>query len=177
MNYIGCSGFYEHTHAGLQDKWTGLLFQLPSSFKYSDENLQKVLWTIDCRFVNEVESRLVRWWCDEVKIALKEANIVMAGVSILLKSVDTQIPDDVLINNDDTLYYGLHGMPEMLKLEYSEDELTALAKKFEDFKGQRYVFFNNTFGIAGIKNALFLHQLLNNQTKKRITIFIKLSSF
>ena len=27
------------------------------------------------------------------------------------------------------------------------------------------------------KNALFLHQLLNNQTKKRITIFIKLPSF
>ena len=177
MNYIGCSGFYEHTHASLQDKWTGLLFQLPSFFKYSDENLQKVLWTIDRRFVNEVEFRLVRWWCDEVKIALKEANIVMAGVSILLKSVDNQIPDDVLINNDDTVYYGIRGMPKMFKLEYCEDEQTALAKKFEDFKGQRYVFFNNTFGIAGIKNALFLHQLLNNQTRKRITIFIKLSSF
>ena len=177
MNYIGCSGFYEHTHAGLQDKWTSLLFQLPSFFKYSDENLQKVLWIIDHRFVNEVEFRLVRWWCDEVKIALKEANIVIAGVTTLLKSVDNPIPDDVLINNDDTLYYGLHGMTKMFKLGYSEDEPTALAKEFEDFKGQRYVFFNNTFGIAGIKNALFLHQLLNNQTKKRITIFIKLSSF
>ncbi len=102
---------------------------------------------------------------------------MIAGVTTLLKSVDNQIPDDVLINNDDTLYYGIRGMPKMFKLGYSEDEQTALAKKFEDFKGQRYVFFNNTFGIAGIKNALFLHQLLNNQTKKRITIFIKLSSF
>ena len=91
MNYIGCSGFYEHTHAGWQNKWTGLLFQLPSFFKYSDENLQKVLWTIDRRFVNEVEFRLVRWWCDEVKIALKEANIVIAGVTTLLKSVDKSL--------------------------------------------------------------------------------------
>lgn len=102
---------------------------------------------------------------------------MIAVVTTLLKSVDNQIPDDVLINKDNTLYYGIRGMPEMFKLEYSEADLTALAKKFEDFKGQRYVFFNNTFGIAGIKNALFLHQLLNNQTKKRITIFIKLSSF
>lgn len=141
MNYIGCSGFYEHTHAGLQDKWTGLLFQLPSSFKYSDENLQKVLWTIDRRFVNEVESRLVRWWCDEVKIALKEANIVIAGMTTLLKSVDNQIPDDVLINKDNTLYYGIRGMPEMFKLEYSEADLTALAEKIKGCNGQKYVFF------------------------------------
>ena len=170
MNYIGCSGFYEHTHAGLQDKWTGLLFQLPSSFKYSDENLQKVLWTIDRRFVNEVESRLVRWWCDEVKIALKEANIVMARVTILLKSVNNPIPNDVIINQDETLYYRLHGVPVMFKSEYSEAELTAFAEELKNFNGQRYVFFNNTFGIAGIKNALFLNKLLNSWVRKGLKL-------
>ena len=86
----------------------------------------------------------------------------MAGVTILLKSVDNPIPDDVLINKDDTLYYGLHAMPKMFKLGYSEAELTALAEELKNFNGQRYVFFNNTFGIAGIKNALFLNKLLNN---------------
>lgn len=79
----------------------------------------------------------------------------MAGVSILLKSVDNQIPNDVLINNDDTVYYGIHAMPKMFKLEYCEDEPTALAKEFEDFKGQRYVFFNNTFGITSLKMHYF----------------------
>ena len=32
--------FCEHIYAGLQDKLAGLLFQLPPSFKYTDENLQ-----------------------------------------------------------------------------------------------------------------------------------------
>ncbi|VWX30212.1 conserved hypothetical protein [Moraxellaceae bacterium 17A] len=86
----------------------------------------------------------------------------MAGVSILLKSVDNQIPDDVIINQDETLYYRLHGVPVMFKSEYSEAQLTALEEELKNFNGQRYVFFNNTFGIAGIKNVLFLNKLLNN---------------
>ena len=65
----------------------------------------------------------------------------MAGMSILLKSMDNQIPDDVLINNDDTLYYGLHAMPKMFKLGYSEADLTALAEKIKGCNGQKYVFF------------------------------------
>ena len=79
-----------------------------------------------------------------------------------IKSVDNPIPNDVIINQDDRLYYRLHGVPVMFKSEYSEAELTALAEELKNFNGQRYVFFNNTFGIAGIKNALFLNKLLNN---------------
>ncbi len=155
--------FCEHIDTGLQDKLAGLLFQLPPSFKYSDENLQKVLATVDNRFVNVVEFRHVSWWSDEVKTTLKQANIVMAGVSILLKSTDNQIPNEIVINDEDTLYYRLHGVPIMFKSEYSEEALKSLAEKIKNFDGQKYVFFNNTFGIAGIKNALFLHQLLNDQ--------------
>lgn len=66
---------------------------------------------------------------------------MIAGVTTLLKSVDNQIPDDVLINNDDTLYYGMHGMPKMFKLEYSEADLTALVEKIKGCNGQKYVFF------------------------------------
>ncbi len=65
---------------------------------------------------------------------------MIAGVSILLKSVDNQIPDDVLINNDDTLYYGLHGMPKMFKLEYSEADLSALVEKIKGCNGQNMYF-------------------------------------
>lgn len=153
--------FCEHIYTGLQDKLAGFLFQLPPSFKYSEENLQKVLATVDSRFVNVVEFRHVSWWCDEVKQALQSANIVMAGVSILLKSADNQIPSEVVINHKDTLYYRLHGVPVMFKSEYSEAELTALAEQIKGFDGQKFVFFNNTFGTAGIKNALFLHKFLN----------------
>lgn len=155
--------FCEHIATGLQEKLAGFLFQLPPSFKYSEENLQKVIATVDSRWLNVVEFRHVSWWCDEVKQALKQANIVMAGVSILFKSADNQIPDEVVINNDSTLYYRLHGVPVMFKSEYSEAELTALAEAIKGFDGQKFVFFNNTFGTAGIKNALFLHKLLNQK--------------
>jgi len=66
---------------------------------------------------------------------------VIAGVAILLKSVDNQIPDDVLINKDNTLYYGIRGMPKMFKLGYSEADLTALVEKIKGCNGQKYVFF------------------------------------
>lgn len=154
--------FCEHIHTGLQDKLAGFLFQLPPSFKYSEENLQKVKATVDSRFVNVVEFRHVSWWTDEVKKTLQQTNIVMAGVSILLNSADNQISDEVVINNDNVLYYRLHGVPVMFKSEYSENELTSLAEKLQAFDGQKFVFFNNTFGIAGIKNAIFLQQVLDN---------------
>lgn len=153
--------FCEHIAAGLQQKLAGFLFQLPPSFRYSEENLHKLLATVDSRYLNVVEFRHVSWWTDEVKGALKSANIVMAGVSILLKSADNHIPDDVVITNEDTLYYRLHGVPVMFKSEYSEGELTHLAEKLNAFEGQKFVFFNNTFGTSGIKNALFLHSLFS----------------
>ena len=82
-------------------------------------------------------------------------------MSILLKSADNHILDDVVITNEDTLYYRLHGVPVMFKSEYSEGELTHLAEKLNAFEGQKFVFFNNTFGTSGIKNALFLHSLFS----------------
>lgn len=151
--------FCQHIHTGLQHKLAGFLFQLPPSFKYTDDNLQKVLTTVDRHFVNVVEFRHVSWWTDTVKAALQRANIVMAGVSILLKSADNPIADDVVITNVNLLYYRLHGVPVMFKSEYSDTQLQTLVEKIDGFAGQKYVFFNNTFGIAGIKNALALQAM------------------
>lgn len=155
--------FCEHIATGLQDKLAGFLFQLPPSFRYSEDNLQTVMAKMDSRFVNVVEFRHVSWWTETVKQTLQHANIVMAGVSILLKSADNQIPDEVVTNSDSTLYYRLHGVPEMFKSEYSEAELKALAEKIKNFNGQQYVFFNNTLGIAGIKNALYFTDIMQSK--------------
>ena len=90
-----------------------------------------------------------------MQITLKAHNIIFSGVSI-----PKDIPDDFIINNEHFAYYRLHGKPELFKSEYSETELQNLASSVQKFKGTSYVFFNNTYGIAGIKNALYLKEIL-----------------
>ena len=148
--------FCEHISGGLKEKLAGFLFQLPPSFHYTPENLEKVLKASSKKYVNVVEFRHDSWWNSEVQNSLKKMAIIFAGVSF-----PKNIPDDVIINNDNCLYYRLHGVPQLFKSEYSESELENLAKKVEGFEGTCYLFFNNTFGVAGIKNALFLKNTLH----------------
>ena len=148
--------FCLHISEGLKEKLAGFLFQFPASFKCSAENLERVLSTINKDFVNVVEFRHDSWWTDDVLKTLKNNNIVFSGVSY-----PKGVPDEVMINNDKLLYYRLHGIPVLFKSEYSETELKSLAKKLKKFKGSVFVFFNNTWGTAGIKNALALQELLN----------------
>lgn len=147
--------FCNHISAGLKEKLAGFLFQLPPSFHFSPENLEYVLQTVNKDFLNVVEFRHKSWWTEEVFHKLIESNIVFCGVSF-----PKDIPDDVIVNNDKFLYYRLHGVPTLFKSEYSKDELEALGEKIKSFSGTSFVFFNNTWGIAGIKNALEMNKLL-----------------
>lgn len=147
--------FCSHISSGLKEKLAGFLFQLPPSFVYSEENLEKFLKTINPDFLNVVEFRNKSWWTDKVFKILRENNVVFTGVPI-----PKDISDEVVVNSDKYLYYRLHGAPVMFKSEYSEEFLKDLAKKISEFKGESYVYFNNTFGTAGIKNALFLDKIL-----------------
>ena len=143
--------FCNHIYSGLKGKLAGFLFQLPPSFQFSEENLEKILQTLNLDYLNVVEFRHNSWWIPEVFEALKTKNIVFCGVSI-----PREIPDDFIINNDEFAYYRLHGVPQMFKSEYSEKEIADLAGKIKNFKGTSYIFFNNTYGTSGITNALYL---------------------
>lgn len=152
---IDTKEFCEHISSGLKEKLAGFLFQLPPSIQFSEENLKKVLNTINENYLNVVEFRHQSWWNPEVFETLKKKNIIFSGVSI-----PKDIPDDFIMNNQKTSYYRLHGKPEMFKSEYSEHELKKLATEVQKFKGISYVLFNNTYGTAGIKNALYLREIL-----------------
>ena len=145
-----CNYISEH----LGCKLGGFLFQLPPSFHYKTENLEKVIATVDEDFLNVVEFRHSSWWNPQVQDSLTQNNIVFSGVSI-----PRAVPDDFIINNHDFAYYRLHGIPEMFKSEYSQFELIQLATDIQKFTGTSFIFFNNTFGTAAIKNALFLKGL------------------
>ena len=86
-------------------------------------------------------------------------NIIFSGVSI-----PKDIRDDFIINNDDFAYYRLHGVPQMFKSEYSISELEKLVSTIKNFVGTSFIFFNNTYGIAGIKNALTLTENLKQKS-------------
>lgn len=147
--------FCKHLAEGLKDKLAGFLFQLPPSFKYSPDNLELVIRAAQPQYMNAVEFRDKSWWTDEVRKRLAEKNIMFSGVSI-----PKDIPEAFIGNVAARAYYRLHGNPIMFKSEYSREYLENLAKSIINFEGEVYIYFNNTFGIAGIKNALTLRDLL-----------------
>ena len=147
--------FCSHVHEGIREKLAGFLFQLPPSFHYSEEHVEQVIETVDSGFLNVVEFRHKSWWNDEILEALKDKNIVFSGVSF-----PKDLPNDLIINNDKSAYYKLHGVPVLFKSEYSEEELEKLATEIKKARQEVFVFFNNTWGTAALTNALYLKKLL-----------------
>lgn len=147
--------FCQHISTGLQDKLTGFLFQLPPSYHFSIENLEKVVQTVDPSFLNVVEFRHESWWTAEVMQRLESENIVFCGVSH-----PTNIHDEFISNHPTHAYYRLHGVPVMFKSEYTETELYNLAREIKKSGRDTYIYFNNTWGTAAIKNALYLKKIL-----------------
>ena len=147
--------FCKHIHHGIQEKLAGFLFQMPPSFHYSEEHLEQLIKTVDFRFLNVVEFRHKSWWTEEIFETLKKKNIVFSGVSF-----PKDIPDDFIINNSKSVYYRLHGVPVLFKSKYSDEELEKLAKEIKKAKQDVFVFFNNTWGTAALKNALYLKKIL-----------------
>ncbi|WP_027379465.1 DUF72 domain-containing protein [Chryseobacterium daeguense] len=149
------SEFCHHVEAHLKEKLSGFLYQFPPSFKNTPENLDLILKNLDFNFLNVIEFRHESWWRDEVFSILKENSIVFSGVSF-----PGNLPEDVIINHPEILYYRLHGKPVLYKSEYSEKFLNDLAEKIKDFQGKVFIFFNNTWGNAAIKNALYLKSIM-----------------
>ena len=147
--------FCDHISEGLKEKLSGFLFQMPPSFHYSVAHLEQLCESVDSRYHNVVEFRHNSWWREEVFKILHDNNIVFSGVSI-----PKDIPEEVINNNDSTLYYRLHGKPVMFKSAYSEEFLMQLAEDIKKCNITAYILFNNTWGDAAIKNALFLKSLL-----------------
>lgn len=147
--------FCNHIHNNLKDKLSGFLYQLPPSFTNSAENTERIINNIDDGFLNVIEFRHSSWWQKEVFDLLKKHNIVFSGVSF-----PGNLPEDLIINHTEILYYRLHGKPILYKSEYSKDFMDALAEKIKNTTQTSFIFFNNTWGTAAIKNSLYLKNIL-----------------
>lgn len=140
--------FYDVAREGLKTKLGCILFQLPPSFTYSEERLEKVIKSVNPQFTNVVEFRHQSWWRQDVFEALIQSNITFCSVDY------PKLPNEV-IKTASTGYVRMHGNPKLFYSEYTPDQIKSIFEQLKDsgFK-QAYIYFNNTASTAGIVNAL-----------------------
>lgn len=149
------SAFCGHIQDHLKEKLSGFLYQFPPSFKNTQENIDLILNNIDLACLNVIEFRHESWWNDQIFKILRDHNIIFSGVSF-----PGNLPEDVIVNHPEILYYRLHGKPILYKSEYTSEFLKDLAENIINLKKKTFIFFNNTWGTAAINNSLYLKDLL-----------------
>jgi uncharacterized protein YecE (DUF72 family) len=147
--------FYGLLKDGLKEKMGAVLFQVPGTFEYSKDKLQKIVAQVDHSFINVIEFRNEGWWRKDVMSTLKKNGIGFCGVSF------PKLPDDAVINTP-ALYYRFHGVPKLFYSEYSKAFVKKIFKQLNAKKTAKtvYVYFNNTATQAAINNARYLQTLI-----------------
>ncbi|MBX9853337.1 MAG: DUF72 domain-containing protein [Cytophagaceae bacterium] len=146
--------FYEAAEKGLRDKLSCVLFQFPPSFKYEPEVLENIINQLSDEFTNVLEFRHASWWNEKVYSALKKKKIIFCSVSIENLSEE-------LIKTSPVSYIRFHGKPELYKSPYSNAELKKWAENIKEQKfKENYIYFNNTWFLAALENAVTLQKML-----------------
>lgn len=147
--------FYDTVARGLWDKLGAILFQIHPRIEFSDQNMERILATLDFGFQNVIEFRHESWWRADVAATLKEHNVTFCGISY------PGLPDDV-IKSASTMYYRFHGVPDLYLSSYSEAGLISVADKIRKVRGLEdvYCYFNNDIDVAAVANAAFLNKLI-----------------
>jgi len=140
--------FYDMTRQGLQEKLACILFQLPPSYHYQPERLDKIISLMDRSVRNILEFRHPSWWCNEVYEKLKTNDLYFCSIS------HPTLPSD-LIDSGKNLYIRFHGVPLLYGSEYSEEEMLQWAEKIKNCSSAEncYIYFNNTMNGHAISNA------------------------
>ncbi|MEO6304252.1 MAG: DUF72 domain-containing protein [Bacteroidia bacterium] len=138
---------------GLEKKLSHFLFQLPPSFHYNEENMERVLANIPPDPKNVVELRHISWWNKEVESAFKKAKLTFCNV-------DYPGLNSYFMSTSPFFYMRLHGNPELFKSAYTENELEKFYKAFPEKNKEYSIYFNNTYYEAGYTNALQLMELI-----------------
>jgi uncharacterized protein YecE (DUF72 family) len=156
--------FYNTVSKGLQEKLGTVLFQLHPRTEYSEENLGRILTTLDPSFANVLEFRHSSWWTPTVLKTLRQNNITFCGISY------PNLPDDV-VKTCPVVYYRFHGVPELYLSSYKKSELKTVADEINRYKNTRdvYCYFNNDIEVAAVSNAQTLQSLV---TKKHSSAFV-----
>ena len=148
---------YDVVNNGLQEKAGAILFQLPPSFDYTDDRLDKIIKALNPAFNNVVEMRHNSWWKPQIYDELAKHNIAFCGMS------HPTLPQEVIANTDN-LYYRLHGNKQLYASPYSTEELQKLANDVKATAAKNiYIYFNNDIGASAIYNAKELMKITATQ--------------
>lgn len=147
------ANFHALIEEGLQDKLACMLYQMPPSFHYNEENMERVITAIPSSPYNVIEFRNAAWWNEEVYTLLKQHGITMCNVDFPGMPVPMACTSNLF-------YMRMHGNPVLFKSEYSIDDLAVLAENIPEHAKSNFIYFNNTYFDAGFTNAAQLKQLL-----------------
>ncbi|HEX8561579.1 MAG TPA: DUF72 domain-containing protein [Flavobacterium sp.] len=141
---------------GLKEKLKCVLFQCPPSFSYSEERLEIILASLDYDHNNVVEFRHESWWRPDVFASFSAHGITFCSVSYPL------LPNEI-VSTTRLGYLRLHGVPNLFYSGYDEQQLShyLLEISNRDDVKEFFVYFNNTAGIEGIKDALLFKELVS----------------
>ncbi len=146
--------FYRTVREGLGEKLRCVLFQMPPSYRYSPENLQRILDQLQPEFVNVVEFRHRSWWCPEVTSALRDAGVVFCSVS------SPELPEE-LVETASVAYVRFHGRESWYRYRYSDEELAEWARRIKSAQAREfYLYFNNDYNANAVENCRKLRELL-----------------
>lgn len=129
------------------DYW---LFQMPSSFRYSRNNMDKIKnfekkSNLDNKAV--IEFRDSSWWGKRALKEVKEAEIAFC-------SVDAPLLPTSLINLHEISYLRLHGSTHWYNYVYSEKELNRFLTKIKKARAKKKaIYLNNDHGM--LQNGLY----------------------
>ena len=133
----------------LKEKTGCFLFQLPPSFSFKEERLQRIISQLDNKHQNVVEFRHPSWWNREVIHVLSANNIIFCSVSGM------NLPENLIFTNKKA-YLRFHGDPSY-STNYSYKDLLRWAQLIKDNSPQEaWIYFNNTRNVHAVQNALDL---------------------
>ncbi|MEQ1956278.1 DUF72 domain-containing protein [Mesorhizobium sp. CN2-181] len=142
----------------LGDRMGCFLFQLPPSFRFTDDRLKAILSQLDHNRRNVVEFRHPSWWNEMVYSAFRETGTIFCSCS------GPRLPD-VLVRTADDVYLRMHGPERWYRHFYSEAELAEWAERIKDSGARRaWVYFNNDYDGFAPTNALTMRRLLEQSS-------------
>jgi uncharacterized protein YecE (DUF72 family) len=131
---------------GLGSKLACFLFQMPPTFRYSEENLKTVLDNIPRHSNNVIEFRHASWWNEQVANDLRDAGITFCNV-------DFQKLETYVVNTHERFYFRFHGNPELFISSYPEEQIRRYFEQVPNDCNDAFFYFNNTMFEAGYTNA------------------------
>jgi uncharacterized protein YecE (DUF72 family) len=149
------TSFYDTINNGLQEKLGPVLFQMPPSYNYTEEKLDKIINSLDPSFKNVLELRHVSWWNNDVYKKLAEHRITFCSMS------HPSLPDNVIANTD-AVYYRFHGVPDLYRSRYSIEFLQKVVNDIKQHSNvkEAWCYFNNDYDAIGVFNAKELMGLI-----------------